>query len=321
MQDVFFYEAFEEEAEAIRLHLKPGMRAGFTPKTIQEYGAHPVPARVVSVRTQSLFPADWKPGSFAILTRSTGYDHVAAYRRRTGAAVESGYLPLYCNRAVAEQAMLLWMALLRRMPVQLKNFQTFQRDGLTGRECAGKTLGVFGVGHIGSEIVRIGHGLGMRVLPVDIVQQNPDLAYVYQAQALAESDIIVCAMNLTEENCGYFRYQTLREARRGLLFVNVARGEFAPAADLLHLLEENYLGGVALDVYNHESELAVSLRTGRVSGDPEVQSLLKLARDPRVICTPHNAFNTAESVERKAEHSVRQLEAYLATGRFLWPVP
>ncbi len=321
MQDVLFYEAFEEEAAAIRRHLKPGMRAEFTPKTIQECGDHPVPARVISVRTQSLFPPAWKPGSFAILTRSTGYDHVAAYRRRAGAAVDGGYLPLYCNRAVAEQAMLLWMALLRRMPVQLKNFQTFHRDGLTGRECAGKTLGVFGVGHIGSEVVRIGRALDMRALPVDIVQKQPDLAYVPQDQALAEADIIVCAMNLTEENCGYFRYQTLREAKRGVLFVNVARGEFAPATDLLQLLEEGHLGGVALDVYNHESELAVSLRSGRVSEDPEVQSLLKLARDPRVVCTPHNAFNTVESVERKAEHSVRQLESYLSTARFLWPVP
>ena len=321
MQDVIFYEAFEEEAAAIRRHLKPGVQAEFTARTIQECGEHSLSARVVSVRTQSFFPPDWKPGSFAILTRSTGYDHVAAYRRRTGASVDGGYLPLYCNRAVAEQALLLWMALLRRLPVQLDNFRTFRRDGLTGRECAGKTLGVFGVGQIGSEIVRIGQGLGMRVLPVDIVQKHPELAYATQSQALAESDIVVCAMNLTEENCGYFRYQTLRAAKRGALFVNVARGEFAPATDLLRLLEEGQLGGVALDVYNHESELAVSLRSGRVSEDTEVRSLLKLAGDPRVVCTPHNAFNTAESVERKAEHSVRQLEAYLSTGRFLWPVP
>jgi D-lactate dehydrogenase len=40
-----------------------------------------------------------------------------------------------------------------------------------------------------------------------------------------------------------------------------------------------------------------------------------------VLCTPHNAFNTVESVERKSEQSVRQVEAFLARGAFVWPVP
>ena len=67
------------------------------------------------------------------------------------------------DRAVAEQAILLVMALLRKLPQQTQQFPRFHRDGLTGHECAGKKLLVVGVGNIGSEVVRIGQALGMAV--------------------------------------------------------------------------------------------------------------------------------------------------------------
>ena len=116
---VFFYEAFAEEADAIRRHLPDDLDAGFDWRTIQE----------------------------------------------------------------AEHA---------EPPAQLEQFDAFRRDGLTGTECAGRTLLVVGVGRIGREVVRIGEGLGMRVLGVDI------------DKGLPFGDVIVCAVNLTDENAGYF---------------------------------------------------------------------------------------------------------------------
>ena len=76
-----------------------------------------------------------------------------------------------------------------------------------------------------------------------------------------------------------------------------------------------------MDVYNHESELAVALRTKQPSTDAEVQATLALSRRDDVICTPHNAFNSFEAVERKSDHSVQQIVALRDTGRFLWPAP
>ena len=70
---------------------------------------------------------------------------------------------------------------------------------------------------------------------------------------------------------------------------------------------------LALDVYENESALAVELRSGK-SGFP-------LLGRSNVILTPHNAFNTAEAVERKAEQTVRQIEHFTQNGRFLWPNP
>jgi len=315
--DVFFYEAFKEEAAAIAAALPETIHAGFTDQTIQEYKEKTPPARIISLRTQSQIPDDWAGEIDALLTRSTGFDHLAAYQARHANAPTCGYLPLYCARGVAEQAMLLWTALSRRLPAQIKQFETFHRDGITGREIAGKTLLVAGVGNIGSEIVRIGQGLDMTVFGNDPVQKHDFVDYVELDEKIGGADIIACAMNLTAENRSIFDYEKLSKAKPGALFINIARGELSPADDLLRLLEEGILGGVGLDVYENESDLAVALR----AGDTNENAVLKLNARADVLCTPHNAFNTEEAVVRKSKQSVEQVEHFLKTGTFLWDVP
>ena len=363
--DVFFYEAFEEEADAIRRFLPEGLSAGSTWRTIQEdalssgSSAEP-PARVVSTRTQSVFPPEWADRIEGIFTRSTGYDHVQAYRRACGRNIPAGYLPTYCSRAVAEHAMMLWTALLRKLSRQVGQFERFCRDGITGRECKGRTVLVVGVGNIGSEIVKVAEGLGMTALGVDPVERHDFVDYVEYEEGLPRADVIVCAMNLTDANVGYFGYGKLEGAKPGAVFVNIARGELAPAADLLRLLEDGRLAGVGLDVYEDESELAVMLRetailttearrarrTAKPGERPQceaessgcapcppclrgemsrcssaVAATLELARRGDVIATPHNAFNTAEAVERKARMSVEAIAEFLRGGAFPEPVP
>jgi D-lactate dehydrogenase len=302
--DVYFYEAFAEEIGALRRHLPAQRTAGFTWKTIQEAGDVEPPARLISIRTQSIVPATWAAKLAGVLSRTTGYDHLA------GLKIPCGHLPKYCARAVAEQAALLWMALLRKLPAQMAHFARFDRDGLTGSECAGKHLLVVGAGNIGSEVVKIGRGVGMEVRRVDIV---PDRADISIEEGLPWAHVIVCAMNLTADNAGYFCYERLRQAAPGVIFVNIARGEHSPTGDLMRLLDAGHLGGVALDVFENESELAVALRAGRAS--------FPLCSRPNVILTPHNAFNTREALERKARQSVEQIEHFWAHGRFLWPIP
>ena len=319
--DVIFYEAFEEERHAIERLLPSHINAGFTWMTIQEQGIQEPSAPLISIRTQSVIPTSWAPKVSGILSRSTGYDHIEAYWKECGENVPCGYLPLYCNRSVAEQAMFLWMSLLRRLPLQMNNFYSFQRDGLTGHECVSKTLLVVGVGNIGFEVVKLGRGVGMEVLGVDIVEKHDSVSYVSIEEGLAKADVIVCTMNLTSETRDYFHYRLLKKARPGAIFVNVARGEMSSPIDLLRLLDENHLDGVALDVFSRESELAVSLRTGFTSNDEEVQATLELATRLNVILTPHNAFNTCEAVDRKSDHSIQQITHFLEHGHFLWSVP
>lgn len=323
MKDILFFEAFEEEADKLRHFLPDGVDAGFTAATIQEEGSDAPPARVISIRTQSQIPPDWLGRIDGVLTRSTGYDHLLWIRQSDSPDLHLGHLPLYCARAVAEQAMLFWTALLRRLPAQQRSFDRFHRDGLTGKETKGRRLAVIGVGQIGFEVVAIGQALGMEVVGVDLVEKHAGVKYASPDEALDGADVVVAAMNLNETNRGYFTRDRLRRCRRGAVFVNVSRGEFSPAPVLLDLLNEGHLGGVGLDVYDGESRLAVALRTGESLADADegVRAVLELREREDVILTPHNAFNTSEAVERKSSQSVEQLVHLKAHGAFLWPVP
>jgi D-lactate dehydrogenase len=321
MSDVFFYEAFVEEQTGLREFLPADIDAGFTEATIQETGHRSPPARLISLRTQSVIPTEWAPSIDAILSRSTGFDHLLAYAGKVAKCPALGYVPLYCQRAVAEQAALLWMALLRRLPQQTRQFTTFHRNGVTGMECQGRVLVVVGVGNIGSEVCRVGAGLGMRVIAVDLVQRYDEFEYAEPQSALAQADVVVCAMDLNAGNRGYFNAARLAQLRRGAMFVNISRGELSPSTALLPALAAGTLGGVALDVFDHEADLAVSLRSGQPSGDAEARATLELARHENVICTPHNAFNTVESLRRKSADSVKQVVSFLKCGKFKWDVP
>ena len=204
----------------------------------------------------------------------------------------------------------------------------------------GRTLVVVGVGNIGHEVCMVGRALGMKVIGVDRDPRHADIEYADLANALGRADVVVCAMDLNPTTRGYFDAAKWRLVKRGALFVNISRGEISPATALLAALEAGQLGGVGIDVYDHEAELAVALRgsagptvcldapptpadhdarqVALASGKslhPEVHAALELARRDDAICTPHNAFNSFEGVERKCLHSVQQVTAFLRTGQ------
>ncbi|OGV39862.1 MAG: hypothetical protein A2020_15700 [Lentisphaerae bacterium GWF2_45_14] len=331
--DAVFYEAFEEEEKVLREFLPQDVNCLFTWKTIQESGHELPPSPIISTRTQSEFPDAWSPHLKAIMTRSTGYDHVSSYIIRNGMRdrISCAYLPDYAARAVAEQAMLLWTALSRKMKKQMKSFESFNRDGLTGGEVFGKTILVAGVGRIGSKIVEIASGLGMKVLGFDIkpqkvLEEKFFLKYVSLEDALPTADIVVCALPLTSGTEGLFNYALLSKVKKGAFFINIARGEISPSIDILKLLDESRLGGAGLDVYDCERELALYLRGGRSAGDfpdgpgKRAEAVLKMMERDDVVLFPHNAFNTVESVRRKCCQAVENLSCFLNEGRFLTPV-
>lgn len=325
MMDVCFYEAFEEEADELRRLLPAGVTALFTDRTVQEFiqesGSDTLPARLISIRTQSRIPTSWATELRGILSRSTGYDHLLAYAADVNPVPALGYLPLYCHRAVAEQAALMWLALMRRLKTQMEQFSHFHRDGLTGMECEGKTLVVVGVGSIGFEVARIARGLGMQVLGVDLHHVHDEINYVSIDVALTQADVLVCSMDLNAANVGFFDSEKWERVKPGAVFINISRGELSPSTQLLAALEKGQLGGVGLDTFNHEPVLATALRSGTLPDDPEAQAAIELSRRPDCICTPHNAFNSKEAVLRKSEHSIQQVIHFLDNGQFLWPVP
>ena len=318
MLDVAFYEVFKEEQKALRKFLSSKIRARFVSKTVQECNEELPPAKLISVRTQSRIPRRWAAHLEGIFTRSQGHDHLVSYRRAEGKNIACGYIQEYCSRAVAEQAVLAMLALLRKLKKQMASFGTFSRDGLTGSECRGRHALVIGVGRIGTEIVTIARGLGMTVRGVDPRRGRRGLDYVPLVKGLPWADVVFCACPLTEKTKAMLNYNVLRKAKKGMIFINVGRGEISPTQDLARLLVENILGGISLDVFDAEHLVADSLRARRLNAG--VQTVMKLKDRDNVIFTPHNAFNTREALETKARLSVEAIRYFLRKGIFPYNV-
>lgn len=305
--DVFFYEVFKEEEKLLKKYLPKNIIAGFSYDTIQESTDKSPPAKIISIRTQSKIPESWLDEISSIISRTTGNDHLQNYSKK----VLCRHLPEYCSRSVAEQAILLCMSLLRKLPRQIKNFSDFNRNDLTGFEVKGKNILIVGVGKIGYEIYNIAKNLGMEIFGVDIIKRYSNVNYVSIEEGIKHSDVIICSMNLTKENMYYFNYDLLKKAKPGVIFINISRGELSPSEDLLKLVNEEQIGGLALDVYNKESSLGESLRSKKIPDDKEIKSVLELAKKDNVILTPHNSFNTLESLERKCKQTIQQLNQIL----------
>jgi lactate dehydrogenase-like 2-hydroxyacid dehydrogenase len=227
LYDAAFYEAFGEEEKSLKTYIPDGKRYYFTWKTIQEDDvSDKAPAPLISIRTQSKIPLSWAASLNAIITRSSGYDHITDYLKKTDAPILCAYLPDYAARAVAEQAMMMWVCLLRKLNLQKKSFERFHRDGLTGREIKGKTIAIIGVGRIGSQVADIARGLGMKIIGVDIAPQKKTakkykFEYFSLDDALEKAQIAVCALPLTDLTRRLLDYERLKKMPKNSIFVNI----------------------------------------------------------------------------------------------------
>lgn len=320
MVDVIFYEAFEEEQKELKKFLPRSVKANFTTKTIQESGDKFVEGRIICIRTQSLIPPSWKKKIEAVLSRSQGYDHLHRMFAPDFLSTKLGYLGPYCNRAVAEHAIMILFALAKKLKNQIDHFRTFERDGLTGIEFPGRKVLVVGVGEIGSDIVTLTKALGMDVKGVDIDPKRNDIEYVHLDSGLLWAEVIFCALPLSSDTNGLLDYSRLSQSRKRPYFINISRGEISPIQDLTRLLDEKKLRGVSLDVYQNEGMVASQLRS-KSDPDESTRELIEFSRRDHVICTPHNAFNTEESVIRKAKATIESINHYLSNESFPYPVP
>lgn len=314
--EVVFYEVFEEEKKELKKHLPKNIQADFREGTLQSYTEKHLPAKVISIRTQSIIPLDWHEKLQAVFTRSSGTDHLKPLMRLQNRSLQMGYLPNYCARSVAEYAILMILALLKKLKKQINHFNHFNRNGLTGHNCLNCNVLVVGVGKIGSQIVKLAKSLGMIVRGVDIVQRIPTVEYVSLEDGLGLSDCVVCALPLNEDTNCLLNYKKLKILSPESIFINISRGEISPLADLERLLEENILSAIALDVYEHESELASLLQNDSRSNNEYLNLVRRLKDREDVIFTPHNAFNSTDDLEKKAELSCLALKTYSETGRF-----
>ena len=160
-------------------------------------------------------------------------------------------------------AMLLWA---RHWPAlfEIQREGTFppvaRRQGLSGTELYGQTVGIIGLGAIGRQVARVTRALGMRVVAMRRAStpdgSDPDvdvlLAPNQLETLLAESDFVVLSAPSTPETYHLIDATTLRQMKPSAVLVNIARGDLVNEADLLAALQSGVIAGAALDVFEVE---------------------------------------------------------------------
>ena len=172
------------------------------------------------------------------------------------------------------------------------------------------TLGVVGVGHIGAEIIRRAAAFGMTVIGVDVEARAvpgvlPEVWDLSQLpRLLAASDFVVIAAPHTPATYKMFRMPQFQTMQRSGILINIGRGAIVDLADLTVALEQQVIGGAALDVFEIEPL-------------PADHPLWKM---DNVIITPHVAAASPRIAERHLETLLENIRRYLVNQPFLTTV-
>lgn len=229
-----------------------------------------------------------------IVTATTGLNHIdineAETRGITVLSLQGEREFLNDIYATAEHTWALLLALCRSLPhayhdVLVKNWD---RDKFRGIELHGKTLGILGLGRIGTKVVNYGNAFGMNVIGYNksSVEVPEGVRLVSLNKLLQESDIVSIHVNYSSDTHGMFGECEIFSMKKGALLVNTSRGEILDEKALLDGLLTGHLGGAALDVLCGENN-------GWQNGDP----LIAYARShSNLLITPHIGGCTVESM-------------------------
>jgi len=210
------------------------------------------------------------------------------------------------DEAVAEHTWALMAALTRRIveadeATRRGAYKGWEPDIFLGSSLVGKTLGIVGLGGIGSMVARRAGGYKMNIIynkrtRDENAEKELGVKYVELDELLTTSDIVTLHVPLTDETRHMINKETLAKMKKGSFLVNTARGPIVDEHDLVEALRSGHLAGAALDVYDNEPNI-----------DPELIGM------PNVITTPHIASATYEAREAMAKLAVSGILDTLAS--------
>ncbi|MDR2523594.1 MAG: hypothetical protein LBC93_07865 [Synergistaceae bacterium] len=340
--DVIHFEALGEEAKHLeeetalaqgKDELPKDLKYLILPETLQEFmGKNPNAALpyLVTTKTHSVLPQDYLSGAKkSVITRSAGYDH---FEHLAGTA-NIASLRLYCVEAVAQTAVKFLYAAAGCLNHYTENTRTFERNkSLSFMELNPKrTAAVFGVGRIGKKTYDLLAANDLTVQAVDVREEElkglygESVHFVAKEAAIKNSDVIVNTMNLTKNpksrfyNVNYFSKEYLLQAKPGLIFINVTRGEIAAESGLLELFDKKIIGGLGLDIFTDENAFAKVVRGG-APDRPDHAAAKELAEralnhSANVYVQPHQAFNSDIAAGSKAREAIRHIAAWYKNGK------
>ncbi len=239
-----------------------------------------------------------------ITTRAAGHDNIDI-EKANELGIEVTNVPAYSPYAIAEHVISLIMALNRKVITAYKQGQqqNFTTDNLIGFDLHGKTIGIIGVGIIGSVLVKIMHGFGCKILCCDLVE-NTDLKekygvkYTDKETLCASADIISIHTSSTPETKYLINKKLIALMKSDTMLINTGRGVCVNTLDVIEGLQNGNIGYYGADVYENERGVFFCDLTGKEMKDDLLKKLLSL---PNVLITPHQAFATVQALTNIAD--------------------
>jgi D-3-phosphoglycerate dehydrogenase len=206
--------------------------------------------------------------------------------------------------SVAEHTIALMLGLARAVPQANASIQAgrWEKSAFSGTEMRGKTLGLVGLGRVGTEVARRARGLEMKVVAYDpfvtpAAAREVEVELLPLDEVLRQSDVVSLHTSLSGSTEKMIDAAAIAKMKKGARLINCARGELIDEAALAEALRSGQLAGAAVDTFATEP--------------PKNSPLVGL---PNLIATPHIAGSTAEAQEEVGTAIALQVRDYLAEG-------
>ena len=240
---------------------------------------------------------------------------------RAGVGVDNIDIPAATSRGVlvmntpdgntistAEHTCGMILALARNIPQSVEKVKAggWDRKKYMGTEVHSKTLGVIGLGKIGAEVTRRMQQFGMTVKAYDPFASHEKaeelgVELMELDELLGAADFLTVHTPLTEKTKGLISLENADKLKKGMWLVNCARGGIYKEEDLVELIDQGYVAGIALDVYSQE---------------PPSEEVYEILKHPKIISTPHLGASTEEAQEKVAEQIAHQMADALEKKSF-----
>jgi D-lactate dehydrogenase len=209
-------------------------------------------------------------------------------------------VPVYSPSTIAELTISMILQLLRRSlefdrRVQARDFTLYP---LISKDLRSQTVGVVGTGHIGRIVIRLLQAFGAKVVAYDVFH-HPEIEqeklYAKDLNDLVQqSNVITIHIPGSPQNKHMFNKEIIHQAPKGVYLVNTARGNLIDTDALIEALDEGWIAGAALDVYEREAGIFGESFKGKEFPDKKLDNLIKREN---VIVTPHIAFYSESAVQ------------------------
>jgi len=237
-----------------------------------------------------------------ISTYSVGFDHIdTQYAKKK--KIRVGYTPEVLTDATADLAFSLILDVLRRVSEgdrTIRNGKWRQIYGAydyVGTDLQGKTLGIFGLGRIGSTLAKRAKSFDMKIVyhnrkPISKNKEKSlGVKYVTLDKLITQSDVISIHVPHTKETDQLFDMKIFKKMKKSAFLINTARGKIVNEKDLIIALNKKIIAGAALDVYESEP----------------ISEKHPLTKIQNVVLAPHIGSSTKETRAKMAEITIKNL--------------